>query len=153
MMSLLCFDLGLARIHYHYRLSYTAKKRDKAVEIINTCIDIDETDCSVICKVHAEILALERQDHLMAVRDWHVVGRIMGEMFDEHRGQDQMTKVKKLIEEKTCEQILKSVGKSNLRADVGSGIGVVLGCLGLWMSRVFWKKAEEDEATSAIKQD
>jgi hypothetical protein len=148
MMSLLCLDLGFARIHYHIRLSQIATKRDNAVQMINTCKILESEDCSEICNEHAEMLALERQDHLMAVRDWHVAGRIMGEIFDVHRGQDQLKKVKNLIEEKNCETILKSVGNSNFRANVGSGVGVVLGCLGLWASRTFWMKA-----SSAIKQD
>ena len=148
LVSFLLLDLGLARMHYHVHLRELATHTEHAWQAMDACSL--QTDCRLaVCNEKALELAQARQAGVEFVRTWHPVGRVMAEFFDAHRGMDQIEKIERLVQNKSCDEIIKSASKSNWRADLGSFGAAVAGCLGIWLARRLWPA----EATTPAKTD
>jgi hypothetical protein len=90
-----------------------------------------ETKSCSSCSAWAKVIAHERQERIRLVRSIHPFGKLLAEAFDQLRDTDQGIKVSKLLNERQCDSVIKSAGKSNLRADLGSALAFLLGFAGL----------------------
>lgn len=113
-------DIPLCRLNYNLQLSIqVTPKKEKLIAAAGPCEGamLSATasgECAVLCH-EARQLSEERLACIQWARDWHFLGRIGAELFDDSRGVTQgQERIDKLFAAKTCVQVIRSVDKSNL---------------------------------------
>uniref|UniRef100_A0A7S0AAK8 Uncharacterized protein n=1 Tax=Pyrodinium bahamense TaxID=73915 RepID=A0A7S0AAK8_9DINO len=116
--ALVIADVPLCRINYNLQLySFVTPKKGKLLAMSRPCEGIMHStaggECADFC-TQVRHLSEERLAAIKWARNWHILGRIAAEIFDESRGVEQGTgRIDALFAKKTCLEVLRSVDKSN----------------------------------------
>jgi hypothetical protein len=112
-------DIPLCRVDYNSRVSsvismqkHQALQHPAAPLCANAMLDSAVDSCADFCN-QVQQISLNRQEITMAVRDFHIPGRIAAEIFDFLRLEDQDTKSGNLFAQRTCSRVLQSIDKTN----------------------------------------
>jgi hypothetical protein len=136
LVSLVLFDVSIARIRYHYNLTtiLSPVKRDilediyeyhglipeelKGCRAFNRATSSYVEDCALsACEQNAMLLSNRRQGILHSIRDSHPSARLAAELFDGARGMEQSVKIETLFKRKSCEGVIASSDKTNIYVD------------------------------------
>lgn len=117
-ISLLLADIPFCRVHYQARINwYLTPRKEQLLGSVGDCANAMLASAEGRCKSwcsEVKNLSDERLSTLLNVRDWHFLGRLAAELFDERRIVEQNEdKVQQLFGNKTCARVLRSVDKSN----------------------------------------
>lgn len=123
LLALVIADIPLCRINYNMQLanSVTPKKVELLAEAgpcENAMFSSAVDKCATFCQ-ETRKLSEERSGCVQFARDWHLLGRVAAEIFDDTRGVQQgMSRIDDLFTRKSCAKVLRSVDKANWMVNV-----------------------------------
>mmetsp|Transcript_95175 Transcript_95175/g.269169 ORF Transcript_95175/g.269169 Transcript_95175/m.269169 type:complete len:322 (+) Transcript_95175:72-1037(+) len=117
-VALLGGDIPLCRAHYAVQISVMLTPwKQQLLAKSSKCEDATAAQphfCEQFCE-QARALAEERLATIRRVRDWHPLGRVAAEVFDDTRGVEQgADRIDQLFAAKTCAQVIRRSDASNM---------------------------------------
>lgn len=138
-VSLLAFvvaDIPLCRLNYNLNLMTFVTPRKHALlnSFAAPCANVYKAgatgECAKFCEDVAA-LSEERRQTILWARGFHPLGRVAAQIFDAGRGVEQDEgRVDQLLQKKPCDQVLKSVDKSNVMVNIACMVFAVIGVMG-----------------------
>jgi len=116
--ALVIADIPLCRVNYNMQISYTVTpKKEELLVQAGRCegamLSNAKGECATFCQ-DVRKLSEERSACVKFVRDWHVLGRVAAEIFDDARGVEQgKSRMDAIFTRKSCTEVNRSVDKSN----------------------------------------
>lgn len=116
-VALFCGDVPLCRAHYAVQISVVLTPwKHRLLSRSSKCEDAYAAQphfCDQFCE-QARALSEERLATIRRVRDWHPLGRVAAEIFDDTRGVEQGgDRIDQLFAAKTCAQVIRRADASN----------------------------------------
>mmetsp|Transcript_11829 Transcript_11829/g.22080 ORF Transcript_11829/g.22080 Transcript_11829/m.22080 type:complete len:327 (+) Transcript_11829:67-1047(+) len=143
-VALVCFavaDVPLCRLNYQLQLySFVSPEKERllVLEEHDQCTEAKlgaaQGACAEFCE-KAQQLSVERGKAIQWARDWHILGRLAAEMFDDARGVQQgQSRIDDLFAKKTCAQVIRSSDKSNLLVNLSCVAITAIAIMGLFVA-------------------
>eukprot|EP00933_Yihiella_yeosuensis_P022423 TRINITY_DN1765_c2_g1_i1.p1 TRINITY_DN1765_c2_g1~~TRINITY_DN1765_c2_g1_i1.p1 ORF type:complete len:316 (-),score=56.60 TRINITY_DN1765_c2_g1_i1:165-1112(-) len=160
-ICLLLADIALCRLNYNMQLAmFVTPPKDQLLQspAASLCHNAFEASaieqCTDFC-AKARQVSEERLKSILWARNWHIMGRLAAQVFDDARDVSQgPERINQLFSKKTCAQVLKSVDKSNQFVNafcmVVTGVAII-GFLAAFC-HVFDDEEEEESAGSKKEQ-
>lgn len=120
-VALLCGDVPLCRVHYAVQISVNLTPwKHHLLGKSSKCEDAYAAQphfCEQFCE-QARAMSDSRLATVMFVRDWHPLGRVAAEIFDQAREVEQgADRIDQLFAAKTCAQVVRRVDASNWKVN------------------------------------
>jgi len=138
-VSLVAFivaDIPLCRLNYNLNLSTFVTPRKHALmnSFAVPCANVYKAratgECAKFCDDVAA-LSEERRQTILWARRWHPLGGIAAQIFDAGRGVEQDEgRIGQLFQKRPCDQVLRSVDKSNVLVNILCMVAAVIGVMG-----------------------
>lgn len=133
-VMLLMADVPMCRLNYNMQLAwYVTPAKEKLMNSVGKCQGAMRGDSGQLCRDWCDkafALSHERLDTIMSARNQHILGKFAAELFDGARGVGQgEQRIEELFKKKTCEDVLRSVDKSNMLVNAAcmffAGIAII----------------------------